>query len=113
MSRRLPDVAVFVAYAAVSFAYSGWRLVPHPGRLVAAASPDFQTFVWSFGWWPHAIGSWTNPFVTHALYAGNGINLTWTATSPGLALVFSPLTAALSDGCIRSPSATALAMNAR
>ena len=94
MSRRLPDVAVFVAYAAVSFAYSGWRLVPHPGRLVAAASPDFQTFVWSFGWWPHAIGSWTNPFVTHALYAGNGINLTWTATSPGLALVFSPLTAA-------------------
>ncbi|HWE82927.1 MAG TPA: hypothetical protein VG265_14845, partial [Gaiellaceae bacterium] len=42
-----------------------------------------------------AIATWTNPFVTHALYAPSGVNLTWTPTAPGLALVFSPLTSLL------------------
>ena len=43
-------------------------------------------------WWPHAIGSWTNPFVTHVVYAPTGVNIAWTPTAPGLALAFSPLT---------------------
>ena len=53
---------------------------------------DPQIFVWSFAWWPHAIATWTNPFVTHAVYAPSGVNLAWTASAPGLALAFSPLT---------------------
>ncbi len=83
---------MLVAYAALSAAYFGWRLLPHPGRLVVGQSGDYAIFVWSFAWWPHAIGTWTNPFVPHVVYAPTGINLTWTASSPGLALLFSPVT---------------------
>jgi hypothetical protein len=92
LRRPKVDLLVLVAYAALSFAYFGWRLVPHPGRLAVGQSGDYGIFIWSFGWWPHAIANWTNPFVTHYLYAPSGINLTWTASSPGLALLFSPLT---------------------
>src|SRR5260221_597886 len=40
----------------------------------------------------NAIGHLLNPFYTHVIYAPTGVNLTWTATSPGLPLAFSPLT---------------------
>jgi hypothetical protein len=92
LRRPKVDLLVLAAFAVVSFAYFGWRLLPHPGRLAVGQSGDYDIFIWSFGWWPHAIATWTNPFVTHYLYAPSGINLTWTASSPGLALLFSPLT---------------------
>jgi len=92
--RRWQDLLALLGYAAVSFAYFGWRLLPHPGRVLTGFGNDNQIYVWSFAWWPHAIGSWTNPLVSHALYAPDGVNLAWTLTVPGLALVFSPLTAA-------------------
>ena len=86
------DLIVLAGYAAVSFAYFGWRLLPHPGRVLIGYGHDPEIYVWSFGWWPHAIGSWTNPFYSHALYAPSGVNLAWTLSVPGLALAFSPLT---------------------
>ena len=95
LPRRRPDLPVLAGYIALSFAFFGWRLLPHPGRLMLgqAGLHDPEINIWSFGWWPHAIGHWTNPFISHALYAPTGVNLTWTPSSPGLALVFSPLTA--------------------
>jgi hypothetical protein len=95
LRRRKADLLVLSVYAALSFVYFGWRLLPHFGRLAVGQSGDYQIFVWSFAWWPHAIATWTNPFVTHVVYAPSGINLTWTASSPGLALAFSPLTVLL------------------
>jgi hypothetical protein len=86
------DLPVLLGYAAVSFAYFGWRLVPHPGRLVLSGDHDAEVFLWSFARWPHALGSWTDPFVSHAVDAPGGINLAWSASSPGLALLVSPLT---------------------
>jgi hypothetical protein len=85
---------VGVAYAAVAFLYFGWRLLPHPGRLLVGADQqnDANVFIWSFAWWPHAIGSWTNPFYTHVVYAPTGIDLAWVTSVPGLALAFSPVT---------------------
>jgi hypothetical protein len=82
-----------LGYAAVSFAYFGWPLVRHPGRILVGSTQDPQLYVWAFAWWPHAIASLTNPFVSHALYAPTGVNLTWTVSVPTLALAFSPLTA--------------------
>jgi hypothetical protein len=86
------DTLVFFAYAAVSFGYFGWRLLPHPGRTLLGSGPDPFIFAWSFAWWPHALQSGTNPFFTHVLYAPQGINLAWTTSVPGLALAFAPLT---------------------
>ena len=86
--------AVLFVYTAISCAYFGWRLLPHPGRELVGASGnhDPEIFVWSFAWWPHAILTWTNPFVSHAVYAPTGINLAWVTTVPGLAVAFSPVT---------------------
>jgi hypothetical protein len=86
------DTLVFVAYAAVSFAYFGWRLLPHPGRALIGSGADPFIFAWSFAWWPHALETGTNPFITHVVYAPQGIDLAWTASAPGLALAFAPLT---------------------
>lgn len=92
LRRSKTDLIVLFGYAAISFGYFGWRLLPHPGRLLIGSGHDLQIFIWSFAWWPHAIGSWTNPFVSHAIYAPSGVNLAWTASAPGLALAFSPIT---------------------
>ena len=54
---------------------------------------DPEIFVWSFAWWLHALETWQNPFYSHAVYAPDGVNLVWRTTVPGLALLFTPLTA--------------------
>jgi hypothetical protein len=91
--RRLREkILVAAGYAAISFAYFGWELLPHPGNVIPIAN-DGDNFVWSFGWWEHALATWTNPLYSHALYAPGGVNLAWTTTTPGLALLFTPLTA--------------------
>jgi hypothetical protein len=93
MWRRLPtNAVVLLGYVFVAFAYFGWRLLPHPGRPYIGEGRDPQIFIWSFAWWPHAILHGQNPFVTHAIFAPDGINLTWATSIPGLALAFSPLT---------------------
>ncbi len=89
--RRLVDVLVLAGYAALAFAFFGWRLLPHPGRVIGAENGPI--YVWSFGWWYHALASWTNPLYSHALYAPSGVNIAWTPSAPGLALAFVPVTA--------------------
>src|SRR5438105_9429909 len=94
MARRARvDGIVLLGYTALSAGYFGWRLFPHPGRYTVGGGPDPAIYLWGFAWWPHAIGSFTNPFVSHALYAPSGVNLAWTPSAPGIALIFSPLTA--------------------
>jgi hypothetical protein len=77
---------------AIAFAYFGALLVRHPGRYLLGSGKDPQIFVWSFAWWPHAILTWQNPFVSKAIYAPTGINLAWVTSVPGLAIVFAPVT---------------------
>ncbi|HWB21514.1 MAG TPA: hypothetical protein VG652_01350 [Gaiellaceae bacterium] len=93
MRVRAPaNLIVLCGYVAVSLGYFGRPLLHHPGRILIGTGRDPELFVWAFAWWPHAIGSWTNPFVSHAVYAPAGIDLAWTTSVPGLALAFSPLT---------------------
>jgi hypothetical protein len=93
LRRPKTDLSVLAIYVAISFGYVGWRLLPHPGRLlIGGATRDPEYFMWSFAWWPHAIAHALNPFYTRVIYAPTGINLTWTATSPALAIALTPVT---------------------
>ena len=83
---------MLAAYVLISFAYWGLRLLPHPGRFEIGTGTDPQIFIWSFGWWPHALGHGLNPFEARSIWAPQGYNLAWTATAPGMALLFAPLT---------------------
>ena len=93
--RRSPArICVPGLYCLVSFVYFGLPVVAHPGSRTIGTGTDPYGFVWAFAWWPHAIGHGQNPFTTHAIWAPEGLNLTWTTSVPALALLFSPLTAA-------------------
>jgi hypothetical protein len=87
------NALVLAGYAAVSFAYFGFRLASHPGRSLIGYGRDPQIFVWSFAWYLHALETFQNPFYTHVIYAPTGVNLAWTTTVPGLAFAFAPVTA--------------------
>ena len=88
---RVEQVLALVLYVAIACAYFGSGLLPHPGRVVVG-DQNAPIYIWSFGWWSHALTTWTNPLVSHALYAPYGVDLAWTPTAPGLAAIFSPLT---------------------
>jgi hypothetical protein len=85
---------VFLGYVLVAFLFLGLPLFVERGDRYVGYGYDPQIFIWAFAWWPHAIAHGLNPFVTHAVWAPDGVNLAWTTTVPGLALLFSPLTAA-------------------
>jgi hypothetical protein len=94
LGRTGESVAALALFFATSVVVFGWTLWPHPGRSIIGldASADPEIFIWSFAWWAHALGSLTNPFVSHAVYFPVGANLMWTASGPGLGLAFTPLT---------------------
>lgn len=91
---------MLLGYLAISVAYFGARVLPHPGRLLIGSfnQSDAEIFVWSFAWWPHAILHGTNPFVPHVVYAPTGINLAWVTSVPGLAIAFAPITLLFGPG---------------
>jgi hypothetical protein len=77
----------------VAFLLFGLPLIVRPGPQFVGEGFDGEIFVWGFGWLPHAISHAENPFVTRAIWIPDGVNLTWTTTSPGLAALAWPLTA--------------------
>lgn len=54
---------------------------------------DATQFMWAMWWWPHAILHGLNPFVTHAVWVPDGMNLASATTIPLPAVVMAPLTA--------------------
>ncbi len=107
------SLGVFTGYALVAFCFLGLRLVLEPGSQFIGPRPDPEIFIWAFAWWPHAILHGENPFVTHAVWAPDGVNLTWVTSVPGLALLFAPLTliagpvAAFNTAAVLLPAAAA------
>jgi hypothetical protein len=85
-------LTALVGYGAVSFLFFGLRLLLESGRQYIGQVDDPQIPIWSFAWWPHAILHGENPFYTHAIWAPDGINLTWTNANAGPAILFTPLT---------------------
>ena len=97
-------------YLAVAFAFFGLHLLTSRGSSYIGTGRDPQIFIWAFAWFPHAIAHGENPFVTHAVWAPSGVNLTWATAVPGLALLFSPLT--LTAGAVASYNVAAVLMPA-
>ena len=113
--RRLADrhgaTIALVGYALLSVLLFGLRVLAHPGRTyVGGYTTDPQVLIWSLAWWPHALLHGQNPFVTKELWAPVGINLAWSQTAPGLAILLAPLT--LVAGPIVAYNTAALAMPA-
>lgn len=108
-----PDVAALLAlltYACAAFLIFGLRIVLRTHMSYVGTGVDPQIFIWSFEWWPHAVLHGANPFVTHAIWAPDGLNLAWTTSVPGLALLFAPLT--LLIGPVTAFNVAAVAMPA-
>jgi hypothetical protein len=91
--RLWTDGAPLVLYSLLSFLYFGLRPLAHGSSYIGSGG-DPQIFIWSFAWWPHALLHGENPVVSHAIWAPTGVDLAWTTTVPGLALLFAPLTLA-------------------
>jgi hypothetical protein len=92
---RLPAAAAFAVYAVMGLALFGQPLL-HPGAhecVCIGSTTDAGVYVWAFRWWPHALLHGLNPFVTHLLYAPQGIDLAHGTLVPGAALIFAPVTA--------------------
>jgi hypothetical protein len=79
-------------YALLSLGFFGRALLLHRDRDYLGTGYDPQIFIWSLGWWPHAILNGENPFVTEAMWPVVGVNLTWVTSVPGLALLAAPVT---------------------
>jgi hypothetical protein len=86
-------IVALLVYAAIDFGYFAAPVVPHIGRECACAGGgDPFDYMWFLAWWPHALLHGQNPFITHALFAPDRINLGAVDVVPGPALVMTPLT---------------------
>ena len=56
---------------------------------------DPSQYMWSMWWWPHAILSGVNPFVTHAIWVPDAYNLGSVTSTPLPSILFAPLNALL------------------
>jgi hypothetical protein len=90
---RRTAAAALAFYALLSFALFGVAVAPAPRTLHVGFSRDPSQMMWYMAWWPHAIAHGLNPFLTRAIWAPFGLNLTWNTSIPALALAFAPLTA--------------------
>lgn len=80
-------------YTLLSLGLFGYPILLHLGSRIIASDPiDSSQFIWFFAWWPYALLHGLNPFVTHAIFAPNGFNLSWATAMPGPSLVLAPIT---------------------
>ena len=74
--------SAFTIYLALSLLFFGRALFGHFSAFHIGAGPDPGWAIWCLVWWPHAIVNGLNLFVTHAIWAPSGFNLTWQTSIP-------------------------------
>src|SRR5947209_8337862 len=101
------DFWALLLYVGISIAFFGPPVLGHIGsKIVARGATDPEIFMWTLGWWPHAILHGENPLFTHAIFAPYGYNMGWATAIAGPALLMSPVT--LAFGPVVSFNVTAL-----
>jgi hypothetical protein len=94
LNRRIdagPAFALLLYIVAASL-FFGLRVATTAGLSYVGRGVDPQIFIWSLAWWPHALLHGINPVITHVVWAPDGVNLAWTTSVPGLALLLAPVT---------------------
>jgi hypothetical protein len=91
-SQRQQALAALLLYAACSLALFGIPVLSGLSGRVIGWGVDPASHVWFLAWWPHAIASGTNPFLTHAVWAPSGYNLAGSTAMPGPSIVLAPVT---------------------
>ena len=82
-------------YALFSFLLFGLPIADQPrGSIIASDEIDSSVFMWFYGWWPHALSSGLNPFVTFHQFVPEGFNLQWSTSMPLPSVLLSPITLA-------------------
>jgi hypothetical protein len=86
-------IAAFVAYLALSILFYGRDLIFRITEVNAGNRYGPQIYVWCFEWWPYAITHRIAAFHTRVMWAPDGMDLAWGATSvPLLSFIAAPLT---------------------
>jgi hypothetical protein len=85
-------LAVYLAIFIIGYAFP---LLRHPGLpQVGQAKVDPNFYIWAWRWWPYAIAHGLNPLYSRQIGAPVGLDLSWTTTTPAVAVVMAPVTAA-------------------
>jgi hypothetical protein len=86
----------FAIYLVVFILAFGQALLPHLNTpRVGQNEVDPNFYIWAWRWWPYAISHGLNPLYSHQIGAPGGNNLAWATTSPSVALLMWPVTAAV------------------
>ena len=88
-------LAAFAAYLAVFIGVYGWPLfrgLNTPNLRQYWTDPNF--YAWSMRWWPYALSHGSNPLYSSQIGAPHGYNLAWASTTPSVAVLMWPVTAA-------------------
>ncbi len=86
-------MAAFLTYTGVFCALLLPKLLPtRPGRILSNSPADGAIFLWSLGWWPHAIAHGALLPYSRAVFAPEGINLAWTTSIPVPSVLLAPVT---------------------
>jgi hypothetical protein len=91
-SQGLLALAVYLAVFIIGF---GLPLISHlnvPNIRQYWTDPQF--YVWSLRWWPYAVSHGINPLFSSQIGAPHGYDLAWASTTPSVALLMWPVTAA-------------------
>ena len=93
-SRPLLEASgAFFAYLALSILFYGRDLIFRMTELNAGNRYGPQIYVWCFEWWPYAIAHHMSAFHPRIMWAPEGTDLAWGATSvPLLSVVAAPVT---------------------
>jgi hypothetical protein len=83
------------AYLLVAFVLYGLPVLRNYATTFAGkGAGDSRIFLWMFAWWPHALSHGLSPVVSHAIFEPNGLNLAWSTSIPGPAILLWPITRA-------------------
>ncbi len=90
--QALLALVLYLAFFVISYTLP---LVLHPGLpQIGQATVDPNFYIWSWRWWPYAIAHGLNPLYSRQIGAPAGTGLSWATTTPAVAVLLAPVTAA-------------------